>query len=96
MYMFSLNLLELVTAFPHHGKGLGELDFAICPWLYDLFIGRTLAKFNQLKRNKRFDNFIYVGMGSRIYISICCQVTSCTGSTGSQESSYKGQIQNLP
>ena len=29
------------------------------------FIGRKLQKFTQLKRNKRFDSFNYVGMGPR-------------------------------
>ena len=34
-------------------------------------IGQTLAKFNQLKRNKRFDNFIMMVwvQGSLIYIA---------------------------
>ena len=45
-------------------------------------IGRKLRTFTQLKRNKRFDNFIMFGMGPRITISYCCRVTSCTGSLG--------------
>ena len=39
-------------------------------------LGWMLAKFTQLKRNKRFDR------GPRITISYCCRVTSCTGSLG--------------
>ena len=34
-------------------------------------------------------------MGPRITISYCCRVTSCTGSLGSQDSLYRGQIQKL-
>ena len=60
-----------------------------------ILIGQTLRKFTQLKRNKRFDNFIWlVGVqGSPFH--------TATGSHpvqeawGSQDSLYRGQIQNL-
>ena len=49
-----------------------------------LQISRTLVKLNnQLKRNKRFDNFIVlVCVDARITISYCCRVTSCTRKPG--------------
>ena len=58
-------------------------------------IGRTQVKFIQLKRCARFADLIIVSMEPRINVSYCCWVTSCTGSLGSQNSLYRGQIQKL-
>ena len=58
-------------------------------------IGRTLAKFTQLKRNKRFDNFIMlVGIQGSLF-HIAAGSHPVQEAWGSQNSLYRGQIQKL-
>ena len=58
-------------------------------------IGRTLAKFTQLKRNKRFDNFIMlVGVQGSLF-HIAAGSHPVQEALGSQDSLYRGQIQKL-
>ena len=66
--------------------------FMICG---HVLLGRTLAKFNQLKRSKRFDNFIILVwvQGSLFHIAAGSHPVQKTW--GSQDSLYRGQIQML-
>ena len=57
--------------------------------LSQVFIGRILARFIQMKKIQKVWWFYYYGMGPRIDISYCCQVTSCTGRLRSQDSLYR-------
>ena len=59
-------------------------------------LGRTLANFNQLKRNKRFDNSIMLVWvkWSLIHIAARSHPVQKAGG-GSQDSLYRGQIQKL-
>ena len=58
-------------------------------------VGRTLRKFTQLKRNKRFDNFIMLiwVQGSPFHIAAGSHTVQ--EALGSQDSLYRGQIQKL-
>ena len=57
-------------------------------------IGRTLAKFNQLKRNKRFDNFIMLVWVQGSLFHIAARSHSVQEAWRSQDSLYRGQIQS--
>ena len=59
------------------------------------YIGRTLQKFTQLKRNKRFDNIIMLVwvLGSPFHIA--AESHPVEEVWGSQDSLYRGQIQKL-
>ena len=58
-------------------------------------IGRTLAKFTQLKRNKRFDNFIMLVGVQGLLFHIAAGSHPVQEAWGSQDSLYRGQIQKL-
>ena len=60
-----------------------------------MVLGRTLAKFTQLKRNKRFDNFIMlVGVQGSLF-HIAARSHPVQEAWGSQDSLYRGQIKKL-
>ena len=72
----------------------------VCDWndshTVTVIIGRTLAKFTHLKRNKRFDNFIMlVGVQGSLFHIAAGSHPDGTESVGSQDSLYRGQIQKL-
>ena len=60
----------------------GSLRFPLLFFSQVSLLGWKLARFTQLKRYIRFDDFFNVGMGPRINMSYCCRVTSCTGRRG--------------
>ena len=57
--------------------------------------GRTLRKFTQLKRNKRFDNFIMLVWVQGSPFHIAAGSHPVQEAWGSQDSLYRGQIQKL-
>ena len=57
--------------------------------------GQTLAKFNQLKRNKRFDNFIVLVWFQGSLCHIAAGSHPVQEAWGSQDSLYRGQIQKF-
>ena len=59
------------------------------------YLGRTLAKFNELKRNKRFDNFIMLVWVQGSLFHIAAGSHPVQEACGSQDSLYRGQIQKL-
>ena len=61
----------------------------------DCLSGRTLAKFNQLKRSKRFNNFIMLVWVQGSIFHIAAGSHPVQESWGSQDSLYRGQIQKL-
>ena len=98
----------ILNRLPPLGFGaLGRVNYVIVgPIILDVHVckqwpmkrhvlGRTLAKFTQLKRNKRFDNFIMlVGVqGSLFHIAVGSHPVQ--EAWGSQDSLYRGQIQKL-
>ena len=58
-------------------------------------IGRTLPKFTQLKRNKRFDNFIMLVWVQGSPFHIAAGSHPVQEAWESQDSLYRGQIQKL-
>ena len=60
-----------------------------------MYIGRTLPKFTQLKRNKRFDNFIMLVWAQGSPFHIAARLHPVQEAWGSQDSLYRGQIQKL-
>ena len=58
-------------------------------------MGRKLRKFTQLKRNKRFDNFIMLVWVQKSPFHIAAGSHPVQEAWGSQDSLYRGQIQNL-
>ena len=58
-------------------------------------IGRTLRKFTQLKRKRRFDNFIMLVWVQGSPLHIAAGSHPVQEALGSQDSLYRGQIQNL-
>ena len=60
-----------------------------------LLIGRTLARFTQLKRNKRFDNYIMLVWVQESLYHIAAGSHPVQEAWGSQDSLYRGQIQKL-
>ena len=58
-------------------------------------IGRTLRTFTQLKRNKRFDNFIMLVWVQGSPFHIAAGSHPVQEAWGSQDSLYRGQIQKL-
>ena len=63
--------------------------------LATLLLGRTLPKFTQLKRNKRFDNFIMLVWVQGSPFHIAAGSHPVQEAWGSQDSLYRGQIQKL-
>ena len=82
------------------GQKIRRDSSKICgkPWWGPMeahLIGRPLAKFTQLKRNKRFDNFIMlVGVQGSLF-HIAAGSHPVQEAWGSQDSLYRGQIQKL-
>ena len=58
-------------------------------------IGRKLRKYTQLKRNKRFDNFIMLVWIQKAPFHIAARSHPVQEARGSQDSLYRGQIQKL-
>ena len=58
-------------------------------------LGRTLTKFNQLKRNKRFDNFIKLVWVQQSLFHIAAWSHPVHEAWRSHDSLYRGQIQKL-
>ena len=58
-----------------------------------LILGQRLAKFNQLKRNKKFDNFIMLVWVQGSLFHIAARSHPVQEVWGSQDSLYRGQIQ---
>ena len=58
-------------------------------------LGRKLRKFTQLKRNKRFDNFIMLVWVQGSPLDIAAGSHPVQEAWGSQDSLYRGQIQKL-
>ena len=58
-------------------------------------LGRKLRKFTQLKRNKRFDNFIRLVLVQESPFHIAVGSHPVQEAWGSQDSLYRGQIQKL-
>ena len=64
-------------------------------WRPGIKIGRKLQKFTQLKRNKRFDNFIMLVWVQGSPFHIAARSHPAQEAWGSQGSLYRGQIQEL-
>ena len=62
---------------------------------YDHHIGRKLRTFTQLKRNKRFDNFIMLVWVQGSPFHIAAGSHPVQEAWGSQDSFYRGQIQKI-
>ena len=60
-----------------------------------VLIGRALARFIQLKRHTRFDNFIMLVWGQGSIFHIAAGSHPVQEAWGSQDSLYRGQIQKL-
>ena len=92
MVIFILLLLAVMNTFL---RGESSNFLRAPKWVHCLFLDRTLAKFTELKRNKRFDNFIiFVGVQGSLF-HIAAGSHPVQEAWGSQDSLYRGQIKKL-